>query len=451
MTPARRIGTVFLGRITAGTLEVAEAGETTRFGTGEDPFARIEVRDPRAWRKLLRGGRGAGEAYMEGLWTTPDLTAVFRVGALNVGKLDNLRRRIAPLRRPWRRLRAFLVRNTPQRARRDIEAHYDLGNELFSRMLDPTMMYSCASFPGPEASLEEASRAKLEMVCAKLGLGPDDHVVEIGSGWGGFAIHAAGTRGCRVTTTTISKAQHRLATERVREAGLDDLVDVRLDDYRELPGTYDKLVSLEMIEAVGWKDFGTFFSRCSELLEPDGEMLLQAITVDDRAYEVEKDGPSFIRTYVFPNGCLPSHEVIARNVSRRTDLRPLGIEDMTEHYPETLRRWRANFNAHAGELAGLGYDERFARLWNMYLQYCEAGFMERRIGVAQFHYAKPLARARTPESPTERERDGSRTENRRAGDRLRPPRRRSPAPAPASAGSGSRRVGTGARSSRPSP
>jgi cyclopropane-fatty-acyl-phospholipid synthase len=391
----RRIAHLFFGRIHKGTLEIVENGVTTTYGSGS-PAAKVTIHDPRAWRRLLRGGRGLGEGYMEGFWDTPDLTQVFRIGALNVEKIDRLRQRIAVIRRPWRRVRGFLVRNTPQRSRRDIEAHYDLGNELFSLMLDQTMMYSCGVFAEPDATLEEASLAKLELVCAKLDIGPGDHVVEVGTGWGGFAVYAARTRGCRVTTTTISKAQHEVALARVREEGLEELVEVRLDDYRDLAGRYDKLVSLEMIEAVGWKDFGTFFSCCSNLLEPDGAMLLQAITIDDRAYEVEKDGPSFIRTYIFPNGCLPSHEVIGRNVARHTDMRPLETEDLTEHYPETLRRWRQNFDASTERLEELGYDRRFRRLWRMYLQYCEAGFMERRIGVSQFVFAKPDQRESTP-------------------------------------------------------
>ena len=283
------------------------------------------------------------------------------------------------------------MRNTPGRSRRDIAAHYDLGNELFELMLDPTLMYSCGVFEHRDATLEEASLTKLELVCEKLDLGPRDHVVEIGTGWGGFAVHAATTRGCRVTTTTISREQHEVAARRIREAGVEHLVDLRLDDYRDLRGSYDKLVSLEMIEAVGWQDFGTFFERCSELLAPNGTMLLQAITIDDRAYPVEKASKSFIRTYVFPGGCLPSLAVISRCVARRTDMRTVHLEDLTPHYAETLRRWRANFEAATGELEALGYDERFRRLWRLYLSYCEAGFAERRIGLVQTVLAKPLA------------------------------------------------------------
>jgi cyclopropane-fatty-acyl-phospholipid synthase len=295
----------------------------------------------------------------------------------------------------------LLRTQTRRRAKRSIAAHYDLGNALFELMLDPTMMYSCAVFERPGMTLEEASLAKLERVCERLRLGPDDHVVEIGTGWGGFAVHAAATHGCRVTTTTISREQYEWARASVRRAGLDDRVTVLLEDYRDLEGSYDKLVSLEMIEAVGWRGFGTFFEKCSSLLAPDGLMLLQAITIDDRAYEVEKAGASFIKTYVFPDGCLPSLEVIGRCVARRTDMQAVGLEDLTPHYAETLRRWRANFLANARRLEDLGYDERFRRLWTLYLSYCEAGFAERRIGDVLMLLAKPRHRMALPR-PTAR-------------------------------------------------
>jgi cyclopropane-fatty-acyl-phospholipid synthase len=256
-------------------------------------------------------------------------------------------------------------------------------------MLDETMMYSCAYFPRRGMTLAEASRAKLELVCEELDLQSHDHVLEIGTGWGGFAVHAARTRGCRVTTTTISREQYNYAQAQVCAAGLADRVTVLREDYRDLRGSYDKLVSIEMIEAVGWRDFDRFFARCSNLIADEGSMLLQAIVIDDRAYAVEKASRSFIRTHIFPNGCLPSLEVIARCVARRTDLRTVGLRDITPHYAETLRRWRANFEAAGTRLEDLGYDERFRRLWRMYLAYCEAGFTERRIGAVQLHLAKP--------------------------------------------------------------
>ncbi len=395
---ARRVVHALLGRIHVGRLTVMEEGREWRFGTGGDcadgPRAVVHVRDPAVWPWLLKGSQGMGESYARGYWDSPDLTALIRVAARNTEELDEVRRRLSPVREPFQRLRS--ARNTEVQSRKDISSHYDLGNDLFELMLDPTMMYSSAYFDRPGMTLEEASVAKLDLVCEKLALGPRDHVLEIGTGWGTMAIHAARTRGCRVTTATISREQFDYAVARVREAGVEDLVEVVLQDYRTLEGRYDKLISIEMIEAVGWRDFGTFFERCSSLLRPDGAMLLQAITMDDRAYEVEKASKSFIRTYVFPNGCLPSNEVMARCVRRHTDLRMVGLHDLTPHYAETLHRWRLNAEAAAGRLDALGYDERFRRIWRMYLAYCEAGFAERRISVVQSVLAKPQWRAELP-------------------------------------------------------
>jgi cyclopropane-fatty-acyl-phospholipid synthase len=277
-------------------------------------------------------------------------------------------------------------------AKRHIAAHYDLGNEMFRLFLDESMTYSCAFFESPEMSLAEAQEAKLDRVCRKLELSPDDHLLEIGTGWGSLALHAAGRYGCRVTTTTISREQHAVAVERVRDAGLADRVTILLEDYRDLRGRFDKLASIEMIEAVGWQYFDTFFRRCGTLLRPDGLMLLQAITVADRAYELEKATRSFIRQLIFPAGCLPSVEVIQRCVDRVTDLRMLDLEDITDHYPETLRRWRENFVRSANRAADLGYDLRFRRLWELYFAWCEGGFRERRIGDVQALFAKPSYR-----------------------------------------------------------
>jgi cyclopropane-fatty-acyl-phospholipid synthase len=401
---ARGLACALLQRIESGQLTLVEDGRRTVFGSGS-PQATVVVRDPRLWTALRRGGKGFAEAYVDGWWDSPDVTAVIEVAARNLHPIDELRRRITPVREPWQRARALLERNTPLRSREDIAAHYDLGNDLFGLMLDDTMMYSSAIFDRRDMPLEEASRAKLDRICDKLDLQPSDHVLEIGTGWGGFALHAASTRGCRVTTTTLSKEQRELALERVRAAGLEDRVTILLDDYRELTGTYDKLVSIEMIEAVGWKDFGTFFERCASMLRPDGVMALQAITIDDRLYDVEKAQRSFMNSLIFPNGCLPSVEVIARNVARHGDLRMVDLEDITPHYAETLRRWRANVEAHAARLAELGYDERFQRLWTLYLSFCEAGFTERRIGNVQVVLAKPrwrghLATAEAPATPS---------------------------------------------------
>ena len=392
MTPAqrlaRRIVLGLLDHLRSGQLTIVEDGKRLVFGHGS-PQATVEIHSPRVWPMLLHGSRGMAEAHMDGLWSSPDLTAVVRVGARNVTGLDQWRRRLAPARVPLQTVRGIRARNTHARSRRSIAAHYDLGNDFFELMLDETMMYSSGYFPRRGMTLAEASTAKLELVCDRLDIRSGDRVLEIGTGWGGFAVHAAKTRNCEVTTTTISREQHEYAQARVRAAGVEDRVTVLSEDYRDLRGSYEKLVSIEMIEAVGWRDFDTFFARCSDLLCNDGSMLLQAIVIDDRAYAVEKASRSFIRTHIFPNGCLPSLEVMARSVARRTDMRMVGLRDLTPHYAETLRHWRANFDGAAARLGDLGYDERFRRLWRMYLAYCEAGFDERRIGVVQMHLAKP--------------------------------------------------------------
>jgi cyclopropane-fatty-acyl-phospholipid synthase len=392
---ARWVLSRFLRRIGAGSLTVLEDGSRRVYGSGP-PAATITVHSPRMWRAGLTGSRGLADAFADGLWDSPDLVALVRLAARNAPRLDRLRRRLAPVRIPAQRVRAWLWPSTAVRRRRDVAAHYDLGNQLFSRMLDPTMSYSCAVFEDPGMTLEEAQLAKLERVCDKLDLGPRDHLLEIGTGWGGLAVYAARTRGCRVTTTTLSREQHAHAVDAARRAGVEDRVTVVLEDYRELTGRYDKLVSIEMIEAVGWRHTGAFFAKCSELLAPHGAMLLQAIAIDDRAYEVEKASRSFMNTRIFPGGCLPSLESMTRAAARRTDLQMLGLEDLTPHYVETLRRWQQRFAVHSAELAKLGYDERFRRLWTLYLAYCEAGFAERRILDLQLLLAKPRGHIAVP-------------------------------------------------------
>jgi cyclopropane-fatty-acyl-phospholipid synthase len=280
-------------------------------------------------------------------------------------------------------------RNTRGKSRRHISAHYDLGNDLFALFLDESMMYSSAWFPRPEASLGEAQEARLERVCRALELGPDDHLLEIGSGWGGMAAHAASRYGCRVTTTTISAEQREGALRRIADAGVSDRVTVLLDDYRDLRGRFDKLVSLEMIEAVGWQYFDRFFRSCSRLLEPDGLMFLQAIVVDDRAYELEKAARSFANTLIFPGGCLPSVEVIQGAIASQTDLSTVWLEDISAHYARTLELWRERFVANSDLAGELGYDEPFRRLWTLWLAMSEAGFRERRLRDVQMLFAKP--------------------------------------------------------------
>jgi cyclopropane-fatty-acyl-phospholipid synthase len=382
-----------LGRVRAGRIEVEDADGCSRvFGPADAELrATVRINDPAAWRGPLHGSVGLGESYVDGLWETDDLVALMRIAARELREMDGVRGLVARPRGLWHRVRRLVPENTRPGARDNISAHYDLGNDLFSAFLDKRMMYSCAYFPSEQASLEDAQVAKLDRICERLRLGPDNHLLEIGSGWGGMAIHAASTTGCRVTTTTISQAQFELASERVREAGLSDQVTILLEDYRDLEGRYDRLVSVEMIEAVGWQYFDEYFARCDHLLTDDGLMLLQAITIDDEIYEIEKAAKSFSNTHVFPGGCLPSERLIANCLDRVTTMRQVWIDDITAHYPPTLATWRERFFAAWDRLRPHGYDERFRRLWDFYLSSSEAGFRERRIGDVQALFAKPRA------------------------------------------------------------
>ena len=387
---ARALVGAVLSRTSGGEIEVVEDGRSRVYGEPSDLRATVRINDPAAWRGPLHGSVGLGEGFVDGLWETDDLVSLIQIGARS---LANQHRGVSAAwsktRSGLHRLRGLVPENTRGGARQNISAHYDLGNDLFASFLDPTMMYSCAYFPREGADLEEAQLAKLDRICERLQLGPDNHLLEIGSGWGGMAIHAASTTGCRVTTTTISRAQHELATERVRAAGLEDKITILLEDYRDLDGTYDRLVSVEMIEAVGWQYFDQYFKTCDRLLSDDGLFLLQAITVDDRLYEIEKASQSFANTHVFPGGCLPSIKRIADSVGTVTQMREIWLEDITAHYPPTLAQWRERFFAAWDKLMTHGYDERFKRLWDYYLSSSEAGFRERRIGDVQVLFAKP--------------------------------------------------------------
>jgi cyclopropane-fatty-acyl-phospholipid synthase len=383
------------GRLPRGTLVVDDrspGGGSWTAGHGE-PTVHVTVHDARAYDALLRhGSNGLADGYLDGWWDTDDLTglirllidnlsgplgALDRLGAMTSGPLSLARRLTAP---------------TKDADRRNVRAHYDLPVELFTAMLDETMTYSCAVFETPGADLADAQRAKLDRICTKLDLGPDDHVVEIGTGWGGFAVHAATHYGCRVTTTTLSRSQRRVALERVQEAGLGDRVTVLGDDYRDLRGTYDKLVSIEMIEAVDWRLHGTFFATCERLLRPDGLLLLQAIVIADRSYERAKHHQDFIRRMIFPGGCIPSVTAICDSLTRATGLRLLDTEDIGRHYATTLRAWHERVDAHWSEVEAAGMDERFHRLWALYLDYCEAAFLERHISDVQMVIAGPAYR-----------------------------------------------------------
>lgn len=354
------------------------------------PSATVQVHHPGSYRRVLfEGSVGCGESYADGWWDTDDLTAFLRLLSRSVRLADPVRlaanRALAPVRDPVARLR----RQDRHRDREHIRVHYDLSNQFFERMLDETMMYSCAVFPTPTTSLAEASRTKLDRLCRAMRLSADDHLLEIGTGWGGFAVHAAREFGCRVTTTTISDRQFEYATKRVRDAGLDDRITVLDLDYRDVRGRFDGIVSIEMIEAVDWRDYDTFFRACDRLLAPTGRIAMQAIVTSSRRFEITKHKNDFIKQVIFPGGCLPSIEALLTSSGRVSDLTLVSLDDIGHHYPETLRRWRSNVEASRNDLPPMGLDDRFARLWNFYLSYCEAGFEERDISVAQLVLARP--------------------------------------------------------------
>jgi len=393
--PWRRAVLGRLARLRQGTLTVAEGGEPLEVGqpSPDGLSARVTVRRPGFWRRVALGGSvAAGEAYADGDWDSDDLTAVVRLFARNRPALDGLEGGLARLAQPARRLFELARRNTRTGSRRNIAEHYDLGNDFFALMLDPTMTYSSGIFEGPEATLEEASRAKLDLLCRRLELRREDHLLEIGTGWGSLAIHAAGRYGCRVTTTTLSRAQRELAEARVRAAGLADRVTVLSRDYRDLEGRYDKLVSCEMIEAIGAAQVPAFFARCAALLVPGGRLALQAITIADQHHERALGEVDFIRRHVFPGGALPSVTSLLQAATTASDLRLRQLDDYTPHYARTLREWRANLAARREAVAALT-DERFRRLWHYYLCYCEGGFEERFIGVVQALFDRPTGGA----------------------------------------------------------
>ncbi|HEX5821283.1 MAG TPA: cyclopropane-fatty-acyl-phospholipid synthase family protein, partial [Solirubrobacterales bacterium] len=388
---SRRLALGVFSRVRGGSLELIEPdGRRLRFGDPDaDLSATVEIHSPTFYRALLGGSVGLGVAYRDGIWDCDDLVGLVRIAVRNLGSFDRLRRRLHPILSPVQRTLWRVPRNSKRAARRHISAHYDLGNDLFALYLDESMMYSSAVFPDPEASLAEAQRNRLERICQALELGPDDHLLEIGTGWGAMAAHAAANYGCRVTTTTISTEQREGALRRIADAGVEDRVTVLLDDYRDLRGRYTKLVSLEMVEAVGWQYFDEYFRRCSELLEPDGLFFLQAIVIDDRLYEQEKATQSFSNKLIFPGGCLPSVELIQRCIAQETDMSTIWLEEIGAHYARTLELWRERFYANSDLAAELGYDEPFRRLWTLWLAMCEAGFRERRLRDVQVVFAKP--------------------------------------------------------------
>jgi cyclopropane-fatty-acyl-phospholipid synthase len=381
------------GCIEVGSLTLHEGQESYHFGTPDvpdEPRAEVHIHNPAVYGQLLTGGSiASGEGYIKGHWSSPAPTEVIRLFSANLPVIDSMDAGQSWVMKMSLKIAHRLNRNTGEGSRENIAAHYDLGNEFFQLFLDSTMMYSSAIFDDAAASLEWASEAKLDEICRRLELTAEDHLLEIGTGWGGMAIHAARYFGCRVTTTTISREQYDYACARVAEEGLTDRVTLLCEDYRTLSGEYDKLVSIEMIEAVGHEFYKNYFECCTRLLKSDGKMVIQAITVADQRYQQARDSVDFIKRYIFPGGCLPSVAIIADHVARDTDLQIVHLRDITQDYALTLAQWRERFMARLDEVKAMGFDDEFIRMWEYYLCYCEGGFRERIISTVQLAFAKP--------------------------------------------------------------
>ena len=392
----RRRTLALLAQMREAAITVVEPTGRTVVGIAEGADVlrvTLTIRDGETWQRIALGGTvGAAEAYMDGQWDASDLTTLVRILVRNRGVMDRMEGGLAGLAatllRAWHQFR----RNTASGSRRNIAAHYDLGNDLFRLFLDETMMYSSAIYRDPSESLETAQARKLDRICRKLGLGPGSRVVEIGTGWGGFAMHAARHYGAHVTTTTISREQRELAQARVQAAGLGDRIRILDRDYRDLDGTYDRLVSIEMIEAIGHQYLDTYFGKVSSLLADDGMALIQAITIEDHRYAQALRSVDFIKRHIFPGSFIPSVGAMTGSISRSTDLKLFHLEDIGPSYALTLAAWRERFNRELDRVRALGYPERFIRMWNYYLCYCEGGFIERSIGDVQMLLVKPGAR-----------------------------------------------------------
>jgi cyclopropane-fatty-acyl-phospholipid synthase len=385
-----------LNNIELGHLTIEDQGEIFSFGEAKEkatPIAHISVNHASFYRHILFGGSiGAGEAYMFKIWWSPDLVQVIRVMALNMKVLQELDSKWSSIFNFICRIAHKLRPNTINKARENIAAHYDLGNNFFSLFLDKTMLYSAAVYPHENASLEQASLHKMAHICKRLQLTENDHLLEIGTGWGGMAIYAAQQTGCRVTSVTISQEQFNYAKAWVKREGLENKVNILLQDYRLIEGKFDKLLSIEMIEAVGHQFYREYFSKCSSLLKANGLMLIQAITIQDQRFEYAHANTDFIQQYIFPGGCLPSNAIIAKHINEDTDMQIIGLEDITFDYAKTLAHWRSAFFSNLEKVKMQGFDDIFIHMWDFYLCYCEGSFRERAISTAQFLFSKPAAR-----------------------------------------------------------
>ena len=382
----RRLGSLQHGRVRlCDNAFVADLGE----GSTSSLAACLSVQDARFYPRLIcEGSLGFAESYLNGEWTTDNLTGLLQIFARNLDEVRAVDRWHGYPNRILAGLRHRLSRNTRRGSRRNIHRHYDLSNDFFATFLDRSMMYSSAIFEEPNMTLEQASTAKLETICRKLDLQPDDHLLEIGTGWGGLATYAASNFGCRVTTTTISRQQYDFARQRIEEAGLTDRITLLIEDYRDLEGQYDKLVSIEMLEAVGHQYYGRYFDKCNSLLKSGGQMLVQTITIPEQRYERYRRSVDFIQQFIFPGGCLPSLAAIQQAVGESTQFRLLNHEDFGPSYARTLREWCERFQNRVDDVRDLGFDDRFLRMWHYYLCYCEAAFLERAVGVSHLSWVK---------------------------------------------------------------
>jgi cyclopropane-fatty-acyl-phospholipid synthase len=390
---ARRALTHQLQHLQRGQITLNDVSGETTLGRAADLQATLTVRDASFFRHAVLGGSlSVAESYLRSEWDCDNLTVLFRIFLRNLDTTDRMDRGLSSAFKLVNRLYHRWHANSREGSRRNIHAHYDLGNDFFRLWLDDTLAYSSGIFLTPTSTLHEASVEKIDRLCRKLDLRPTDHLLEIGAGWGGLALHAVQNYGCRITTTTISQQQYDVAKQRIADAGLSDRVTLLLQDYRDLTGQFDKLVSVEMIEAVGHRYFDTYFRKCSELLKPEGTFVLQGILMPDQRYAQYLRSVDFIQRYVFPGGCLPSMGSIFESIARATDLRFVHAEDFGTHYAETLRHWRRGFHARLDEVRALGYPDRFLRMWDYYLSYCEAAFDEKYTGVVQIQFDKPLCR-----------------------------------------------------------
>lgn len=385
-----------LKKLQHGRLHLIDRDRTDTFGalTEAGPFdVTIRVRDARFYSdSVFAGTTGAGEAYMQGYWDCDNLTALVRLMVVNRDLMDDVDSGWSRVSAPLFKLAHRVNRNTAAGSRRNIARHYDLGNSFFQLFLDETMAYSCGIFADAGATLHDASIAKFDAVCSKLALRPGQHVLEIGTGWGGLAIHAARNYGCRVTTTTISQEQHQLACEKIAREGLQDRITVLLEDYRDLTGQFDALMSIEMVEAVGHQYLDTYFRQCGRLLHSHGAMLLQAITIRDQFYESARKSVDFIKRFIFPGSFIPSVQALVDSVARSSDLKLFHLEDIGPHYAHTLKLWREQLMANLGQVRAQGFPDSFLRMWEYYLAYCEGGFEERQLGDVQMLLTKPRSR-----------------------------------------------------------